>query len=249
MKKLIIMAALCSISMVIFKLNNSCAQDETHVFKCDKEGVPKLIITREAKVEAEPDKATINIRILSEEAKVEKAFDKNKEKMNTIIQTLKQEGIEEKDIKTIEYHITPLYQGKSARKPTSYIVDHGIKVNIFKLDIMEKILKEISGIESVNVYRLEFACSNIEELKKEALKKAARLAKETALSLVEAAGGKLGRVLRIQESSAEPFYGPKRSREEAYILAEKEAIDTAAKVEPGTLEILGRCTVIYEIEK
>lgn len=250
MKKLIGFGGILCIGLTILLANSAHAQEETLVFKATKEEIPKVIISRRGKVEAEPDKAIVNIKIVTEETKIDKAADKNNEKMNVVIEILKETSVEKKDIKTLEYNIVPLYEGKPlfsrVHRPTSYVVTNAITVNFYKLDMIGKILSKISEIESVNVYNLEFTSTKIEEMKREALRKAAQSAREAALDLVDAAGGKLGKVLRIEESVAD-FVLHKQRFEEMSLYQAKEV--DIPEVEAGTLEIEASCTITYEIEQ
>ena len=239
------------VSLGMGPLKNSNAQEEPVVFKCNKEEVPKLTVTQTAKIESEPDKAVINLEIKIEEVKIENAYQKNKEKMDQVIDTFKAQGVEKKDIKTTDYQITPLYEGKPlfsrVHRPTSYVVSHRLSANIYKLETIGKIFNKISEIDSVNLENIEFTSTKLDELKKQALTAAAQAARETALAMVTAAGGELGKVLKIESSS--PQSPLRQERTKNYLM--KYAVDddeqSPAQIEPGTLTIEAVCTVTYEI--
>lgn len=254
MKKVILVILILIGAIFLFFKLGYC-EEQTCVFKCDKEEIPKLIVSKVGKIEAEPDKAIMKIRVLIEEVKLEKAFEQNKEKMNQIIDFFKQEGVDKKDIKTIEYNITPLYEGKplfsKVHKPTSYIVTYAISANIYKLDKIGDILNKISQIDSARVYGIEFTSTKLEELQKEALKKAAKLAKEAAITAVEAAGGKLGKILKLEvvgpgleQMRRVTFY-----EDSARPILAKQAEAPPLSIEAGTLEIESTCVITYEIKE
>ena len=228
---------------------NARAQEEPVVFKCNKEEIPKITITQTAKIESEPDKAVLDLRITIEETKIERAYQKNTEKMNQVIDIFKSHGVEKKDIKTTAYQITPLYEGKplfsKVHRPTSYTVSHDLSVNVFKLDSIGDIVGQVAEIESVNLESIDFTSTKLEDLKKEAFKKAAQSAHDLAMGTVSAAGGKLGKVLKIEQNSP----GILRQERQAYLMKEAMALDAQApaQIESGTLTIEAVCTVTYEI--
>ena len=229
-------------------------EEEGCVFTCNKKETPKLIITRVGKIEAEPDKAAFNVDIRAEETKVDKATDKNVDRINAIIGILAQNGVEKKDIKTTNYNISPMYEGKplfsKIQRPTSYVVTQGLRVNVYKLDTIGKMLSKISENDYINVYGLSFTSTKLEELKNEALKLAAKSARETALAVVEAAGGKLGNVLRIEESSAGvPFRREIMAKADFRMAEMADRGVSEAEVEAGTLEVQAYCTITYQIDE
>ena len=257
MKKNVVIGMLfCILTFILLPSLSFGEGGETMIFKCEKDEIPQLVITRAAKVEVEPDKAEVNIRILTEETRIDKAADKNNEKMNTILNILKEAGVEKKDIKTVEYNITPLYEGKplfsKISRPTSYNVVNAIRVSFYKLDAISKVLSKVSEIETVNVGSLTFSSTKVEQFRKEALKKAAQSARETALDLVEAAGGKLGKVLRIQDNGSSLVAPPPRFVEAERMLARAPVAERAVRepeIESGTLQVEASCTITYEIQQ
>jgi len=258
MKKILLFILVClSVFILInqfsFAKGENMANEQV-VFNCNKEEVPQLVISRTAKIEAEADKAIIYIQVVTEETKVDRASTKNKEKMNLISDILKEYQVEKKDIKTTNYNVEPLYEGKplfsSVSRPTSYRVTNAISVNFYKLDDLGKILTRISDIENVNIYNVNFASTKIEDLKKEAVKKAAAIARVTAVELADVAGGKLGKVLRIEEYA--PSVRQVRPVEMAKAMMVPAPAERATKevvIEVGTLEVEGTCTITYQIDQ
>jgi len=249
MKKILLGVFVCLSVFVLF-VQCSYSQEEQAVLNCNKDEVPKLVISRTGNVEAEPDKAIINIRIVTEEAKVGRASDKNKERINSVMNILKEYQIENKDIKTVEYSVTPLYEGKaffsSVQRPTSYRVTNAIAVNFLKLDDIGKILNKISEIDYANVYNITFTSTKMEELKRGALKKAAESARITAMELADVAGGKLGKVLRIEEYS--PVLRQGAFQEASLMKYKAESVMADTVVEAGTLEVEAACTITYQVD-
>ena len=79
-------------------------------FKALPQNYPQQIsVTGEGKAYSKPDIAMINLGMHSEALKSQDAVDKNNTIMNNVINSVKDLGIEEKDIKTTSYNLSPLY--------------------------------------------------------------------------------------------------------------------------------------------
>jgi uncharacterized protein YggE len=218
--------------------------------RCCEEEYPKLVVQGEGKIETLPDKATFFIKIRVEEKKLERAFEVSTKRINSVSETLASLEVKKEDIKNLGYTYQPLYEGKkiftTIDRPSSYEVLYTLKVAIYKLESLGKILSGLSEVQETTVYGLDFTSTKIEELKKEALKKAAADAREKAQKLAEGAGAALGKVLKIDTGA--PIY-PVRS----YAMrAEKAIAEQAAapvpQIESGTIEITANCTVSYSIQ-
>lgn len=251
-----------------FFLSSLCAgslaasANESYTIQCNaKEEIPQMRMTGIGKIEAEPDKAVISLSIMIQEVKLQKAYERNRDKVNEIMAILAENNIEQKDVKTTQFSIDPVFEEtglfNKVQRPVSYVVTQGVTANVLKLDSVGKILNSIAEIESVNVQGVDFVSTKIAELKREAVKKAAEAARQKALDIVVAAGGKLGKILGIEESTSEmpPRIPTTRARgsfakAQAFdsFLAE-EAQSPTVHVSAGTLTIEAFCTITYEVER
>jgi len=90
----------------------------------------------EGKVLARPDIAVINISIVTEAETSKAAQDDNSKKSNNVVGFLEDQDIDEKDIKTSSYNISPIYEYPrfGERKITGYRVNQSFEVKIRDLD-------------------------------------------------------------------------------------------------------------------
>jgi len=226
----------------------SYAHAEINCRCCDEE-YPKLVVQGEGKIETLPDKATFFLKVRVEEKKLERAFEISTKRINSVSETLASFGVKKEDIRNLGYTYQPLYEGKkiftTIDRPSSYEVLYTLKVTIYKMDSLGNILSGLSEVQETTVYGLDFTSTKIEELKKEALKKAAAEAREKALKLVEGAGAALGKVLKIETGAlAYPVRALAMRAEKA--MAEQAA--PVPQIESGTIEITANCTVTYSIQ-
>ncbi len=221
--------------------------------RCCDEEYPRLVIQGEGKIETMADKAYFQIRLRTEEKKLERAFEIITEKINSISDTLKSFGIKKEDIRNLGYIYHPLYEGKpifsTIRRPTSYEVIYSLKVTVYSLDNLGKILTGLSEISETTVYGFTYTSTKIDELKREVLKKAASDAREKALKLAEGSGATLGKAVKIETAAQE--YPVARQRmadvafEKSFVMKEEQGYP---QVESGYLEIIGNCTISYVLQ-
>lgn len=245
-----ICAVVCILLFVSISFIYAAGECDT---RCCDEEYPRLVIQGEGRIETLPDKANFKVNIRTEEKKLERAFETSTERINAISEKLASNGVKKEDIKNLGYIYHPLYEGKriftTVTRPTSYEVIYTIKIAIYNMDILGKILSALSEVPETTVYGLEYTSTKIEDLKREVLKKAADDARQKALKLAEGAGAVLGKALKIETGvqvyPAKTYEEPFREMADVRLM-QKEKI--APQIESGYLEIMGNCIVYYSIQ-
>ncbi len=157
----------------------------------------------EGKVLAKPDIALVRLAIVTKAVTSKRAQDDNSEKSEKVVDFLKDQNIDDKDIKTVSYNIFPQYTYPRLGQPeiTGYQVNQTLEVKIRDLDNVSGILDGAvtAGINQVN--SLSFQIDEPEELKKQAREMAIQNAKEKADNLKDQLGIKLGRIVNFSEST------------------------------------------------
>lgn len=205
-----------------------------------------IMINGEGKVTGAPDVALVQLGYEAEKKTVAEAQKENTEKMNSIIDKLKNKfAIEAKDIKTINYNIYPNYDWVDGKQNLrGYKVSQTISVKVRAMDKVNQILDEAGKTGLNQIGGLSFEIDDPEALRQEARELALKQAKEKAESLAKIAGVNLGRIISFSESSAgEPSYYDYKS---SYAMG--GGGETAAPaVEAGSTEISVIAAVEYEI--
>lgn len=210
-------------------------------------------VSGEGKVVAVPDIAQLSVGVLTEGGKNLTELQKqNTEKINRIISYLKEQGINEKDIKTEYYNISPRYQYFSCTPvplglefrpcPPSEIIGYSISQSVsVKIRDLDKTGGIISGVVEQGANTVSgpnFTVDDPVALQNEARKEAIKQAREKARSMAKTGGFRIGKLISIQEG----FSGPP-------IIYGLEAKGGAVpSIEPGSQEILVTATLIYEIK-
>ncbi|OGN07164.1 MAG: hypothetical protein A3B86_02030 [Candidatus Yanofskybacteria bacterium RIFCSPHIGHO2_02_FULL_38_22b] len=177
----------------------------------------------EGKVFAVPDIAAIIFSILTEASTSKVAQDQNSEKSKQIVDFLKKQSIEDKDIKTTGYNIYPQYSyprpvplgAESVTSPdyypgspkiTGYQVNQSFEVKVRDLEKVSTLLDGLVSAGANQVNNLGFKVDNEEELKEQARELAIKDAKEKADTLKKQLGIRLGKIVNYNEGGYYPVY-------------------------------------------
>lgn len=156
----------------------------------------------EGKILAKPDVALVNVTVLTEAVTSQIAQTDNTKKSNAVIDFLKKQNIEEKDIKTVGYNIYPKYRYYPSRNPEikGYEVNNTIEVKIRDLEKVSDILDGVVKAGANQIGNLSFQIDEPEKLKTEARKKAIEEAEKKAGELETELDIKLGRIINFMEN-------------------------------------------------
>lgn len=165
---------------------------------------------------AVPDIATFSFSITEEGKDVGEANNKSSTKNNAVMKYLKDNGIEERDIKTEGYNANPKYdysQVTCVRYPCptqaprliGYEVSQTVSVKVRNADKAGDILSGVGSLGVTNVSGLTFTVDDEEALKAEARAKAIADAKAKAEKLAKDLGVRLGDISSFYEDN-NPVY-------------------------------------------
>lgn len=203
-----------------------------------------ITLSGEGKVLAKPDIGQVSLSVLSEATTVAVAQKDNTEKMNKIIQGMKDLGVAENDLKTVNYSINPSYQYTAGRSIIiGYQVSQTLEVKIRNLEKVSDILGKAAELGSNQVGSLSFTFDDPNKLKAEARQKAVDNAKQKAQDLAKSLGVSLGKIVSFSESvSGEPtpiYYGDRATG--------MGGGGAAPNIQTGQNEIQVNVSIAYEI--
>ena len=198
----------------------------------------------EGKESVIPNIAEIRIGVITEGNDLKNLQQENSDKMNKIINFLKSRGINEEDIKTENYSITPKYDYKfSPYRIVGYTISQNLVVKIRDLTKIGDILQGAVQNGANNVSGPNFTIDEPEVYLEKAREKAILDAKEKAEKIAKVAGFKLGKIVSINEySMAQPIPLYLKS---LGIGGETEA---PPQIEPGSQEIKVQVNITFEIK-
>lgn len=220
-------------------------------FKNLPQNYPQQIsVTGEGKAYAKPDIALVNLGVHSEATKSQDAVDKNNTIMNDIIKAVKDLGIDEKDMKTTSYNLSPLHDyTQKGRVFKGYSLDQQLQVKIRNFEKISDVLDKASSLGANTIGDLQFTVDNPETARAEARAKAIEQAKEKAVSLFAQSGLKMGKLVNVYEGGfggcgyggcTVPTYGMGRALD--------KTASVAPEIQPGQSEINTTVTLTYWIK-
>lgn len=204
-----------------------------------------IAVSGDGRVLAKPDIGQVDLSVVSQAAAVAAAQKDNTDKMNKITGAMKELGVKEDDLQTVNYNIYPRYQYSNGRNQIiGYEVSQTLRVKIRNLDQAGKILENAATLGANQVGSLDFTFDNPEKLKEEARQKAIAGAKKKAEDLAGILKIRLGKITSFSENvSGEP--GPVYYAEKEYGVGGGGV--AAPDIQTGKNEILVNVTLVYEI--
>ena len=157
----------------------------------------------EGKVVSKADIAAVYLSIVTESATSKSAQDDNSKKSKAVVEFLKKQKIEDKDIKTVSYNIYPQYTYPRYDKPviSGYQVNQTMTIKIRNLDEVSAILDGVVSAGANQINSLSFEIDEPEKLKAEARKMAIADAKKKARELEKELGIDLGKIINFSENT------------------------------------------------
>lgn len=174
-----------------------------------------ITVSGTGEIYAKPDLALATFSVQTEKKTVAQAMTENTKKMNQVIDFMKQAGIEEKDLKTTNFNIYPLYEYRTEtsiipvtgrRVLVGYEIIQSLEVKMRDLEKVGQIIEGATEAGANQVGDLQFTIDQEDELKKQARQEAISKAKAKAEEIVDQLGINLVRIVSFNESSAAPSY-------------------------------------------
>lgn len=185
-----------------------------------------ITVSGDAQVTATPDLATVSVGVQTSGADAQTVKDQNNTKVNAVIDFVKKQGVDQKDITTSnlnEYpqqnQIYPMIVSPGMPTPvrpsggTSYVANQTITVKVHGVDKSTDVLSKITGgavdagANEVDGVSFSFEDTTLKNLQQQARQQAIDDAKQKAQGLADKAGLSLGKVTSISES-ANGYPGP-----------------------------------------
>lgn len=178
-----------------------------------------IVISGKGEIVVIPDTAQFSFSVISQASTVDGAQVSATKKINTALAALKNFGVEEKDIKTTGYNISPRYEYSKVGVPCTewgcppgkqvlvgYEVSQSISVKVRKIADAGKILSKLGETGVSDISGLTFSLDKEDATKDGAREKAITDAKTKAETLAKQLGVSLVRIVNFSESGNYPIY-------------------------------------------
>ena len=209
---------------------------------------PRVVVTGDAVVQAQPDTAVLTLAVVTQNASASEAQAENASRTEAVVRAVRAAAGAGAEVRTSGYSLQPQYAYREGAPPTitSYITRNAVTVTTGELNRVGAVIDAASRAGANSVDGLAFTLRRDEQARRQALTEATREAQAKARVIAEALGGRLLRVVEVQESGAfrPPVpYGIEVGR--ATLAGQPPA---PTPVEPGTLEIRAHVQLVAEVE-
>jgi uncharacterized protein YggE len=204
----------------------------------------RLLVTGESDSKVPPDTAVIVLSVVTQSTRALDAQQQNARKSDAVIQAVKQTTGATPDVQTSDYSLEP-QRDWSAGLPRikGYEARNSVTVTMSDLQKVGAVIDAASQAGANNVETVSFILRQDQLARGQALAGATREAISKANTIAQALGGRLSRILEVQEDGARP-----RPVENTYARDAMVAQAASTPIEVGTLEVTSRVQLIAEIE-
>lgn len=220
-----------------------------------------ITVNGTGEVLAVPDIATFSFSVIEEAASAADAQNATADKIQSIISFIREQGIEEKDIKTTSFNLYPRYEFRQSssgatisfpsppsgeRQLVGFEVNQTVEVKVRDTGKAGQLIAGVSELGASNVSGLRFTIDDEDVLKTEARAKAIADAKARAEVLADELDVRLVRVISYGEFNEPPiFYGARGLG--GVESAVSDGAFTEAVVPSGENRIVSNVSITYEI--
>jgi len=208
-----------------------------------------LASSGEGRATGTPDLAEVTLSVESRAATPNEAANQNAAKATAIVESAKGSGVKPEDVQTLSVSLNPefSYSDDGAPKVEGYVASNSVRVTVRTIDAVGEVIDAAvtAGASTVQGVFFSFTPETQRKLEDEARKEAVQDAQRRATVLAQLSNVRLGKPNSITESLTTPSEPP-------IYFAQAEDIGfgggPTTPVEAGTLEIVTRVDVTYEIQ-
>lgn len=165
-----------------------------------------LSVSGDGTVTAPPDMATVEAGIVTEAEEAQAALDANNRTMRQILQTLKEQGVAEKHIRTVQIDLSPVHErderGRREERIVAYRARNEVRVEVRELPRLGAVLDALVSAGANTISSVSLGVAEPDSPLNEARRRAVADAQSRARVYAEAAGVDLGAVRSIREGGA-----------------------------------------------
>ncbi len=158
-----------------------------------------ITVVGNGSIKAVPDTANVEVGVVSEAATASQALADNSTKMQALVDKLKGAGLADKDIRTSNINISPIYDDKG-HTVTGYRVNNSVAVKIRDIAKTSGLLDKVVETGANNIYGIGFNFDDPASLQATARTTAINDAHSRADAMAKASNATLGQVLSITEN-------------------------------------------------
>lgn len=210
-------------------------------------GVTRVIVTGDSIVRSQPDTANITVAVVTQAQTALAAQAENARKTDAVVRAVKSAMGANAEVETSGYSLQPQYTYRQNEPPLiqGYQARNGVNVTLSDLTRVGAVIDAATAAGANNVDSLSFTLREDRAARDESLAGATREALRKAQIMAQALGGRVTRIVEVQESGTvqrPPIY---TDAIQMSVAGARQSVPTP--VEIGTLNVRSQVQLVAEI--
>jgi uncharacterized protein YggE len=213
----------------------------------DNRRVTRVMVAGDSIIQAQPDTAILTISVVTQGRRAIDAQQENATKTDAVVRALKAAAGPGAEVKTSGYSVQPMRVYKEGQPPaiTGYEARNSVTATLGDLNKVGSVIDAAAQAGSNDVSGVAFTLRQDRPARDRALSEATREAVSKAQVIAQALGGRVVRIIEVQEEGFQqrppvPIY-----QTESFMAKRDSA---ATPIEVGSLDITSRVQLIAEVE-
>ena len=213
----------------------------------DNRRVTRVMVAGDSIVQAQPDTAIITVSVVTQNREAIAAQQDNATKTDAVVRALKAAAGSGAEVKTSGYSLQPQRVYKENQPPTitGYEARNSVTVTLSDLTKVGSVIDASAQAGANDVAGIAFTLRQDRQARDRALSEATRVAMSKAQVIASALGGRVVRIVEVQEEGFQqrppvPVY------QGEFAMAKRG--DVATPIEVGSLDVSSRVQLIAEVE-
>ena len=242
-------AALLAAALVLTLAARARAQQGTEATRAVASvGTTRVVVSGDAVVQERPDTAVVIVAVVTQGRTALAAQQENATRTEAVVRAVKEAAGAGAEVETSGYSLQPQYTYREGQPPLiqSYQAQNSVTVTTGDLKRVGPVIDAAAAAGANSVSNLSFILRRDQPARQRALTDATRAAVSKAQTLAAALGGRVTRIVEVQEATA--LVRPFQTYEATDMIALKSRTAQApTPVEIGSLDIRSQVTLIAEV--
>ena len=213
----------------------------------DNRRITRVNVVGDSIVQAQPDTAIVTISVVTQGRRALDAQQENAAKTDAVVRALKAAAGTGAEVKTSGYSLQPMRVYKEGQPPaiTGFEARNSVTVTLNELNKLGPVIDASAQAGSNEISGIAFTLRQDRPAKDRALSEATREAMSKAQVIAQALGGRVVRVVEVQEEGFQQRPPQPLYQAEAMMM-KRDSV--ATPIEIGSLDITSRVQLIAEVE-
>jgi uncharacterized protein YggE len=212
-------------------------------------GATRVVVAGDSTVRARPDTANVTVAVITQGQTALAAQQENARKTDAVVRAVKAAAGAGAEVETSGYSLQPQYTYRQNEPPLiqGYQARNGVNVTLSDLTRVGAVVDAATSAGANNVDGISFTLRQDKTARDQALAEATREALRKAQIIAQALGGRVARILEVQEATGNTRPVPIYKTETMARAAGADVNFVPTPVEIGTLDIRAQVTLVAEI--